>query len=304
MGTSWQVRLSGCDASRLSALSNDVAVILETIEGQMSHFRKSSPLCRFAELRAGEKMALPAEFAYVMRAALEIARASGGAFDPALGADIHAWGFGAGGTYSDPDFHAPLFRHRSTPEAWKRLVLDDEDNLTQPGGIALNLSAIAKGFAVDAVSGFLVRLGFEHHLVEVGGELRGAGMKPDGQPWWVALELPSEDCTLPATRVALHGLSVATSGSYRKAFHSADRSYQHTLDPVTGAPVIHRLASVTVVHEQCMMADAWATAIMVLGPVDGLRLAQRHALAALLQWPDASGDWHEISSRAWKEMEQ
>lgn len=304
MGTSWQVRLAGCDEQRLPALHKDVAGILETIEAQMSHFRESSQLSRFSRLGAGERMQLPAEFAHVMRKALEVAHASAGAFDPTLGAEIAAWGFGAGGRYSDFGFRMPAHLTASRRPAWQSLMLDADDRLLQPGGISLNLSAIAKGFGVDAVSGFLTRLGFDHHLIEVGGELRGSGMKPEGQPWWVALELPGADCCLPTVRIALHGLSVATSGSYRNGFHSGGYRYQHTLDPVTGAPVMHRLASVSVIHSQCMMADGWATAIMVQGPVNGLRLAERHGLAALLRWPDESGRWHEIASSAWKEMVQ
>lgn len=304
MGTSWQVRLAGCDEQRLPALQKDAAGILETIEAQMSHFRKSSQLSRFSRLEAGERMQLSAEFAHVMRTALEVAHASAGAFDPTLGAEIAAWGFGAGARYSDFGFRMPTNLAASRMQAWQSLMLDADDRLLQPGGISLNLSAIAKGFGVDAVSGFLTRLGFDHHLVEVGGELRGSGMKPNGQPWWVALEWPAADCPLPATRIALHGLSVATSGNYRNGFQSDGCHYQHTLDPVTGAPVMHRLASVSVVHTQCMLADAWATAIMAQGPVNGLRLAERHSLAALLQWPDESGCWHEISSSVWKEMEQ
>ncbi|MET0383542.1 MAG: FAD:protein FMN transferase, partial [Burkholderiaceae bacterium] len=165
-------------------------------------------------------------------------------------------------------------------------------------GLGLDLSAIAKGHGVDRVAILLGRLGFESHLVEVGGELRGTGIKPDGQPWWVALERPScgglpgtaapsdesgrdPNGRLPATLVALHGLSAATSGDYRRWFEHDGVRYSHTIDPRDGRPVRHGLASVTVLHADCMTADALSTALTVMGPSDGPDFAERQAIAAL-----------------------
>lgn len=301
MGTSWEVRVAGLPRERAPRLHAEIASILETLEAQMSHFRAASALSRFTGLAPGAVLQLPAEFAHVLRTALEVAEKSGGAFDPALASAITAWGFGPGTKFSDGAFHPGSLRE-AKGGAWQMLQVDECNRLRQPGGVALNLAAIAKGFGVDAVADYLGRLGYAHHLVEVGGELRGSGMKPDGQPWWVALEVPP-DCPLAATRVALHGLAVATSGSYRRHYQAGGRDLQHTLDPRTGAPVRHSLASVTVVHEECMLADAWATAIMVLGPDEGLALAQAQGLPALLQWHDAIG-WREACSQSWKEMEQ
>jgi thiamine biosynthesis lipoprotein len=306
MGTSWEVRVAGITRERAVSLYAEIATILETIEAQMSHFREASDLSRFARLPAGHSLQLPVEFAHVLRTALDVAEKSEGAFDPTLARAISAWGFGPGINFSEAAFLPPA-PPEASGAAWRSLSIDEANCVRQPGGVALNLAAIAKGFAVDAVAGYLARFGFDNHLVEVGGELRGSGMKPDGQAWWVALELPAEDCPLPTTRVALHGLAVATSGSYRRHFHADGRDLQHTLDPRTGAPVRHSLASVTVVHEECMLADAWATAIMVLGPQEGLALAHRQGLAALLQWSDLHAgqlQWREASSEAWKEMEQ
>ena len=301
MGTSWEVRVAGLARERATRLHAEIATILETLEAQMSHFRAESDLSRFAGLAAGEVLQLPVEFAHVLRTALDVAQRSGGAFDPTLAGAIAAWGFGPGMKFSEEGFLLP--EQAPGGSAWHLLHVDENNRICQPGGVALNLAAIAKGFAVDAVAGYLTQLGYDNHLVEVGGELRGSGMKPDAQPWWVALELPAAECPLAVTRVALHGLAVATSGSYRRHYHAEGRDLQHTLDPRTGAPVRHAMASVTVVHEECMLADAWATAIMVLGPQDGLALAQRQGLAALLQWR-AGGQWCEAGSEAWKEMEQ
>lgn len=304
MGTTWSVRLVDDGARPLPELTERIAALLERIENQMSHFRPHSDLRRFALLPAGEAQTLPAEFARVLRSALEVARQSEGAFDPTLATQIDAWGFGAETRFSQAGFVPPqagVLAERTA--GWKKLEIDAQDRLRQPGGVALNLAAIAKGYAVDAVSQYLTQSGYQNHLVEIGGELRGAGCKPDGQPWWVALELPRANCPLPATRIALHGLSVATSGDYRRSYRLNDRLIHHTLDPRSGMPLAHALASVTVIHPECMYADAWATAFMVLGLKQGLDLAEKMKLCALLQGQDASGRWVEASSTAWQDLQ-
>ncbi|MEN3111700.1 FAD:protein FMN transferase [Uliginosibacterium paludis] len=304
MGTGWSVRCVSEDSLLSARARQEVPALLEQLEAQMSHFREHSDLRRFGRHAAGEWMQLPPAFASVMRAALEVAQASEGAFDPALGAEVDAWGFGSARHFSDPAFSPPAEGRRPPRAAWSALRLDEAGRLFQPGDVQLNLSAIAKGFAVDAVSALLSRLGLHNHLVEVGGELRGAGMKPDFQPWWVALELPARDCPLPATRIALHGLAVATSGDYRRRYHHDGRALQHTLDPATGAPLTHGTASVTVLHEQCMLADAWATALMVRGPDAGLTLAEEHKLCALIQWRNNKDEWVEAASSAFTALQQ
>jgi thiamine biosynthesis lipoprotein len=156
--------------------------------------------------------------------------------------------------------------------------------LLQPGGIRLDLSSIAKGFGVDQIARYLRRAGFANFLAEVGGELSGEGVKPDGSPWFVELEHPplaGGDLARDAqTLIALHGLSIATSGDYRRSAVWDGRVYSHTIDPRTAMPVEHSLASVTVVAESCMIADALATALMVLGPVTTQEFAERHGIAA------------------------
>jgi thiamine biosynthesis lipoprotein len=165
---------------------------------------------------------------------------------------------------------------------WRRLALDREGRrVLQPGGLAVDLSSIAKGFAVDEVARALRRCGIANFLVEIGGELRGEGLKPDGTPWWVALEEPRAGKHAHAeTRVALSGHAVATSGDEQRFIEIGDRRLAHTLDPATGAPLTHDLVSVTVLAESCMTADAAATALLVMGPDRGPDFARRHGLAA------------------------
>ena len=175
--------------------------------------------------------------------------------------------------------------------------------LYQPGGVQLDLSSVAKGFAVDQLARALRMQGASHFLVEVGGELRGAGVKPDGQPWWVTLEGVPDAGEQAATVVALHGLAVATSGDYRRHYLHRGARASHTLDPRTGYPIQNNVASVTVLHAECMAADALSTALSVLGLEAGMRFAEAHNLAArfLLRGPDGL---EEASTSAFKAMLQ
>jgi thiamine biosynthesis lipoprotein len=179
--------------------------------------------------------------------------------------------------------------------------------LYQPGGVILDLSSVAKGYAVDRLALRLETLGVRHYLVEVGGELRGAGVKPDGQPWWVELEgvpdapAASSSAPIPQSVVALHGLAVATSGDYRRYFHHARRRASHTLDPRSGYPIANEVASVTVLAPTCMAADALSTALTVMGVDAGLPFAEGRGLAArfLLR---REGGLREVDTSAWREL--
>ena len=304
MGTTWSVRFIGPSGLRLAAIEAAIVRACDAVIAQMSGWDAASDLSRFNRAPAGTVRPLPDDFATVLDAALKIAAASGGAYDPSAGALVALWGFGPSGEtalalrHDDPAFRAPSPQDCARVHCgWDALPWDGaRRTLTQAGGVALDLSAIAKGFAVDRVSELLGALGLRDHLVEIGGELRGAGLKPDGQPWWVDLEPPAADCGLAPLRIALHGLSVATSGDYRKCFVDATGQWRsHTIDPRTRRPVEHGLASVTVVHDSAMAADGWSTALMVLGPNEGLALADRLGLAARLvrRRPPAEGGGFE-----------
>ncbi|MET0269426.1 MAG: FAD:protein FMN transferase [Sphingomonas sp.] len=199
----------------------------------------------------------------------------------AVGALVDLWGFGPAPAAVLPPADADIAAARAAG-GWRRLDRDRHSRRArQPGGLRLDLSGIAKGHAVDRLAAVLQRHGHAHALVEIGGELRGTGIRPDRQPWWVAVETPP-GAALPPIRVALHGLSIATSGDYRRWFDHGGRRHAHTLDPRTGRPVAHDVASVTVLHPECMMADALATAITVLGADDGLSYATTRNIAALI----------------------
>ena len=304
MGTSWSVRLVAEAGAAPADFQHGLQYQLDSIVAEMSHWEADSDLGRFNRAGAGNWQVLPPAFFDVLSYAMGVARDSAGAYDPCAGTLVNLWGFGPHGRFDQPGFAAP-----STPQiaaarahlAAQPVVLERESRRAlQPGGVQLDLSAVAKGYSVDRLAYYLKTQGVRHYLVEVGGELRGAGLKPDGQPWWVALEQVADagaEAGGPDELVlALHGLAVATSGDYRRYFQLDGRRYSHTIDPRSGMPIANDLASVTVVHAQCMAADAWSTALTVLGCEQGLRLAERQGLAARFVVRDADGGFTEHMS--------
>lgn len=312
MGTSWSVRFVGNGLPSEAVLQHAVQRELDGVVEQMSHWDARSNLCRYNAGAAGSRHVLPDAFYEVLRCAMDVARQSGGAYDPAAGAIVNLWGFGPDKRYQDKDFSPPspeAIRQALDHGNWQRIAIEEERRVaSQPGGLLLDFSSIAKGFGVDRVAQCLDEQGIHHYLVDVGGELRGAGVKPDGQPWWVGIEQPVAD-GLPGndavdeTVLALHGLSVASSGDYRRYVELGGRRYAHTLDPRTGYPIANGVASVTVIHPSCMQADALSTALTVLGIEEGLRFAEERKLAARFVVRGGHG-MREHATAAWKEMLQ
>jgi thiamine biosynthesis lipoprotein len=304
MGTSWSVRVAGPRALVLAPVAQAIQQELDLVVAQMSPWESGSDISRFNRAPAGSWHALPEAFAEVLDCALQVARDSDGACDPTAGALVDAWGFGPRQRHDEPGFVPPgevAVQAARAVSGWQRLQTGLR-GVRQPGGLRLDLSAIAKGYAVDRVVQRLARsFGLDDVLVEVGGELRGEGVKPDGQPWWVALEpvprwhdggwQPGAD--QPPTRVALHGLAIATSGDHRRFFARDDRRYPHTIDPRTGRPIDHGVAVVTVLDASCMRADALSTALTVLGPQAGLPWAAQRGIAALFVTRRADGGLDE-----------
>lgn len=273
-------------------LTSGITQVLDRVVGQMSTWEPGSAISRFNRASPGSWLPLPDEFALVLACALHVARTSGGALDPTAGTLVTLWGFGSSGRFDEPGFSPPAAASIEAARrgcGWQRLQVNTATmQIHQPGGLTLDLSAVAKGFAVDAVSRFLRGAGVAHHLVDIGGELRGAGMKPDGQPWWVDVQLPPGVTGAVPTRIALHGLAVATSGDYLQGFSIDGRHYSHCIDPRSGVPVSNGVCSVTVLDRDCMLADAWSTALMVLGPEAGAGIAESEQIAA--QWLVRAGE--------------
>ncbi|WP_343732250.1 FAD:protein FMN transferase [Duganella sp.] len=308
MGTSWSVRLVAAPDQAAEHVPDGLQQQLDLIVAEMSHWEAESDLGRFNRATPGSWQALPPAFFDVLSYAMGVARDSGGAYDPCAGSLVNLWGFGPYGRFDQPDFMPPsadeITVARAQLAARPVILQRDGRRALQPGGVQLDLSAVAKGYSVDRLSYYLKTQGFAHHLVEVGGELRGSGVKPDGQPWWVMLEQVS-GAEIDELVLALHGLSVATSGDYRRYFELHGQRYSHTIDPRSGMPIANDLASVTVVHAQCMAADAWSTALTVLGHRDGLDLAELQGLAARFVVRQADGSFTEhLSTHLRKLLEE
>ena len=302
MGTHWRVRVGNPQFLPLQTLRSAIEDVLASVVRHMSHWQADSTLAQFNRAPADTWHALPADLSTVLHAGLHWAQASGGAFDPTVGALVAAWGFGPHAPAHPADWR-PASPHAIAQaqacSGWQRLHYHPERGWRQHGGLQLDLSGIAKGYAVDAVLLRLHALGLRNALVEIGGELRGSGQRPDGQPWRVAIAPvpaavgPAPDA--PPSAIALRDCAIATSGSLYHRHQWQGRSYSHTLDPRTGAPIAHALASVTVLHAECLHADALATLLTVLGPEAGWEFAEQHGIAALLSSPTASR-----CSRAWE----
>lgn len=336
MGTSWQAslvvpprRMAEVPDVRNArnvheAARSAIDAELDLVIGQMSPWEPDSVLSRFNAAPAGTRLHLPPELFHVLEVAEQIARDSDGACDATMGELVDLWGFGPPISWRDPGFTPPSPARIEAAlgrSGWTRLALDRrERSALQPGGLRLDLSAIAKGHAVDRISRRLAQDGLPHHLVDVGGELRGSGIKPGGQPWWVGIEAPTAPAaqpggkpgagpgaktqTLPAPAeavVALCGLSVATSGDYRRWFDLDGHRQAHTIDPRTGRPLRNDLAAVTVITTECIRADALSTALMVLGADAGPAWADARDIAARFLRRSAAG-LVETTTRAWRAM--
>lgn len=297
MGTTWQVKLTTAPGRDLHPLHAGIQAQLDAVVAQMSTWEAASDITAFNRAAAGTSLPLPGLFAEVMDCALDIARRSEGAFDPTVGPLVALWGFGAHAhAQRVPD--AALLATTRARCGWQRLHWQD-GRLLQPGGLELDLSAIAKGFAVDLVSRWLRGQGIDAALVEVGGELHGHGRKPDGQPWRVLVEAgPEEEAALahPPRVLALDNLAVATSGDRWHQFTQDGAQFSHTLDPRVGAPVGRAAAAVTVVARDAMQADGWATALTVMGVAPGLAFANAQGLAARFITRGAQGVEEHLST--------
>lgn len=294
MGTSWSVRAVMPAGTSLESHRPGIEGELDLVIRQMSTWEPGSALSRFNQAPAGSWRPLPRELMQVLDCGMGLAAETKGAFDPAAGALVNLWGFGPEPARQLPPTE-PAITEALAVSSWQRVRLDPAGcRALQPGGVYLDLSGIAKGHAVDRVTACLEAGGIASYLVEIGGELRGRGVKPDMTPWWVGLEaqVPTVGDSAPVL-IALHGLSVASSGDHQRVFEAAGRRYSHTIDPRTGYPVDGSLSSVTVLDESCMRADALATAILVLGEEAGQAYAAARGIPSLFglrglpasQWP-------------------
>ena len=285
MGTRWSALFFAKPDFNPVPVQEALEAAVDAVDAQMSTWKPDSDLMRLNAAPVGEWQRVPPDLAQVLALGLAIGRASGGAFDIGMGDAVRAWGFGP--VAADPQairaaMQAP---HRPAHE-----VLDlDGTWVRKTAPVTLDLNGIAKGYGVDRLAETIGAHGIRNALVGIDGEMRALGLRPDGTPWTIAVEAPDRDRRAPRSVLALQDAAVATSGDYRHWVTVNGRHLSHTMDPRRGAPLVTSPASVTVIAPTCATADAWATALMVMGVDAGAILARRCGLDALFLARDEAG---------------
>lgn len=269
------------DPDRLENLAGGIEEVLEEVDASMSTWRNDSELSRFNRLDDQSKWTeISGPLHEVLATATEVSELTGGAFDVTVGPVVNLWGFGPDARPEQVPTDEEL-SSRLHNIGYDKLELKAEPPaLRASPNQYVDLSAIAKGYGVDAVARFLESEGLSAFLVEVGGEVRVSGRKPDGSAWRLAIEEPVSQQREINRVVALDSQAMATSGDYRNYYESEGQRFSHTIDPKSGKPIRHNLASVTVIADDCMTADALATAFNVMGVEQAKELAIRENIAA------------------------
>ncbi len=299
MGTTYSIQMHALpDQLDTAELQNRLEQLLAEINRQMSTYQPDSEISRFNQSQSTDWFPISAEFAGVAAAAQQISHLTEGAFDITVGPLVELWGFGTRITTQRPadaevaglmaGIGYGQLEWRTQPPGLRKRV----------SGLQIDLSAIAKGYGADVLADHLSGAGVDNYLVEIGGELRAAGVNPDGRPWQVGIQQPDAETPQAQQVLGLHDQGVATSGDYLNFYVQDGRRFSHIIDPRSGYPVKHQTASVTVVAATTMQADVWATALLVLGEDQGLQLAEAHSIAALFLVRKAGSGFETVISPA------
>ena len=297
MATSYTARVADPVADSES-LGREIQALLDEIEHRMSTYVDESDVTRFNRSTTTDWFPVASSTCEVVLLWLSVSTLTGGAFDITVGPLVDLWGFGPNGEIDATPAPELLAATRErTGYAGVSADCSQPAIRKDRGELEIDLSAVAKGYAVDVLADMLDAHGFENYLVEVGGEMRVAGTKPGGEAWRVGIEAPVRDRRDVYDALGITGTAVASSGDYRNYLEIDGRFYSHTIDPRTGAPVAHTTGGVTVLAPSAGYADALATALLVLGAEDGLELAERENIAALFLTRTADGVSATVSSR-------
>ena len=306
MGTSYTILISQDlpETTSEDQLSRELHMVIDTVNQSMSTYLVESEISRFNRHSSTEPFAISQVFATVIQAAMTVSEASQGAFDITAGPLIDLWGFGA--NYPDntldptdlPDEKQIQITRART--GYDKLTLRQTDEqwylIKQQPDLKIDVSAIAKGYATDLAAEYLLSLGLQQFMVEVGGEIRTHGLKRDGEPWRIAIEQPLLDERRPLKLLRLENAALATSGDYRNYVKIGDQHYSHTINPQTGYPIPYRTALVSVMHDDCMLADAWATALMAMPAEQAIQQAQQQSISALIVLREDDGTLTEFNT--------
>lgn len=297
MGTTWYASVvppTNIEAEQLVSL---LQAALDQVDASMSTYRDDSDLGRFNAAQIGECIAISEDTLNVTQIALKVAEQSHNAFNPAVASLTNLWGFGpaAATATARPSTAAIEAAMKSTDLNHLELSIPDS-RLCKRGPVQLDYSAIAKGYGTDRAAEVLEEAGINNYMVEVGGEVRTAGHHPAGRAWRIGIERPQLTRGAAIAAISLVNEAVATSGDYRNYREMDGVRYSHTIDPASGVPIAHALASVTVVAPTAVLADAYATAINVMGPEEGLGFAESMSLPVYLLLKDGEGFEARFSS--------
>lgn len=298
MGTTYTVKVvappASVDSARLRAIVDDV---LAQIDRSMSGYRSDSEVARFNASASTDWYDVSAELAAVAKAALDVSEASAGAFDITVAPLVAAWGFGPGGQPQVLPNAEQIERIAATIGYRKLHVRIEPPALRKDvATLSIDLNGIAPGFAVDRLADRLSAQHVENFMIDIGGEIRARGRNENGEAWRIGIEHPVDTQRTPYAGVSLNDAAVSTSGEYRDYYERDGRRYSHTIDPRTGRPLDHAPGSVVVIASSTAEADAWATALNVLGPHEGLTLAAQRHLPVLFIDRAAGGGWRSQST--------
>jgi len=283
MGTSFTIKVSVLpDGVTKGEIKQKIKQLLDKLNSQLSTYQKDSELSLFNKSSSTQWQPVSESLFNVLKEADNISKLSAGAFDITVGSLVNLWGFGVDPT----SFTAPeekLINKQLLRVGYRHLMLNEETQQIKKDlpDLYLDLSAIAKGYAVDQVGLLLEKQGIGQYMVEIGGELRLKGTNINGTPWRIAVEKPTINQRMIQKELSISNMSIATSGDYRNFFELSGVRYSHTIDPRTGKPITHKLASVTILSDTTINADSLATAMMVLGAEQGYKLAEEQQIAAL-----------------------
>ncbi len=261
-------------------LRKAVEASLVEVDDQMSNWNPGSEISRFNAMTSQATPVSP-ELAQVIKAAQEVHAASDGRFDITVGPLVDAWGFGSGRSRSDAPSDAEIATALGISGQERALSFSNDHLRKLEPGVEINLAAIGKGYGVDRVAASIESFGVSDYMIEIGGDLYTSGKNPNGENWKIGVETPERDGRSVLQVVETSGLGMATSGDYRNYFEQDGQRYSHVIDPKTGRPIRHATTSATVLTENAMLADAWATAMLVLGSERGLEIADERGLAVL-----------------------
>ena len=301
MGTRWSALFHAPAGFDPELVRVAMATAVAEVDAQMSTWKPDSDLNRLNAAGPGEWISLPSALMEVLIAGLEVGRASGGAFDIGMGDAVSAWGFGAA-CADEADIRAA--RTTARRPAYEVVEVDNmHGRARKTEAMTFDLNGIAKGYGVDRLTDIARAFGIDGALLSIDGELRAIGTQPDGTAWTVAVEAPDTERRAAHSILQLTDIAVATSGDYRHWVEVGGRRLSHTMDPKRGMPLLNAPASVTVLAETCMMADAWATAMIVLGRERGLPLARSLGLSVLFIGRDHGNSSNVLTSTGMSRQE-